>query len=62
MGKIYIFTSPSGKSYVGQTTRDIEERFGERQLNYDSTPISRCARGKQKTSYGFVWSLTPPSL
>ena len=36
MGKIYIFTSPSGKSYVGQTTRDIEERFGEHQ-EIDST-------------------------
>lgn len=37
-------------------------REAGRQLNYDSTPISRCARGKQKTSYGFVWSLTPPLL
>jgi group I intron endonuclease len=25
------------------------------------TPISRCARGRQKTSYGFVWSNTPPN-
>ena len=33
-----------------------------RQLKYDSTPISRCARGKQTTSYGFVWSRNPPSL
>ena len=27
MGYIYILTSPSGKSYIGQTTRSIEERF-----------------------------------
>jgi hypothetical protein len=29
MGFIYILTSPSGKSYIGQTIRSIEERFGE---------------------------------
>ena len=27
MGYIYILTSPSGKSYIGQTTRPIEKRF-----------------------------------
>jgi group I intron endonuclease len=31
MGYIYILTSPSGKSYVGQTTRPIEKRFKEHQ-------------------------------
>ena len=29
MGYIYILTSPSGKSYIGQTIRPIQERFGE---------------------------------
>jgi len=29
MGYIYILTSPSGKSYIGQTVRTIEERFEE---------------------------------
>jgi len=31
MGFIYTLTSPSGKSYVGQTTRTLEERFSEHQ-------------------------------
>ncbi|AGE51349.1 GIY-YIG catalytic domain-containing endonuclease [Paramecium bursaria Chlorella virus CVG-1] len=31
MGFIYILTSPSGKSYIGQTNRPIEERFKEHQ-------------------------------
>ncbi|APC25574.1 GIY-YIG catalytic domain-containing endonuclease [Only Syngen Nebraska virus 5] len=31
MGFIYTLTSPSGKSYVGQTIRPIEERFNEHQ-------------------------------
>jgi group I intron endonuclease len=29
MGFIYRITSPSGKSYIGQTTRDINKRFKE---------------------------------
>ena len=31
MGYVYMLTSPSGKSYIGQTFRTIEERFGEHQ-------------------------------
>jgi group I intron endonuclease len=27
MGHIYMLKSPSGKSYIGQTTRSVEERF-----------------------------------
>ncbi|AGE59473.1 GIY-YIG catalytic domain-containing endonuclease [Acanthocystis turfacea Chlorella virus OR0704.3] len=37
MGFIYRLTSPSGKSYVGQTTRPIEERLKEHQF-----PSSHC--------------------
>jgi group I intron endonuclease len=37
MGFIYTLTSPSGKSYVGQTIRPIEERFDEHQ-----NPSSGC--------------------
>ena len=29
MGIIYCLTSPSGKKYIGQTTRDFEKRFEE---------------------------------
>lgn len=29
MGFIYVLTSPSGKSYIGQTTRPIKKRFNE---------------------------------
>ena len=29
MGYIYIFTSPSGKSYIGQTIRPVEKRIEE---------------------------------
>jgi group I intron endonuclease len=32
MGYIYIITSSSGKSYIGQTTRAIKERFQKHQL------------------------------
>ena len=31
MGYIYILTSPSGRSYIGQTIRPIEKRFQEHQ-------------------------------
>jgi group I intron endonuclease len=31
MGYIYIITSPSGKSYIGQTTRSIQKRFRDHQ-------------------------------
>jgi group I intron endonuclease len=37
MGYIYILTSPSGKSYIGQTTRPIEKRFEQHQQS-----SSRC--------------------
>ena len=46
MGYIYILTSPSGKSYVGQTTRDIEERFGEHQ-----EPTSACRAIRNAIQY-----------
>jgi group I intron endonuclease len=32
MGYIYILTSPSGKSYIGQTSRPIQKRFEEHKL------------------------------
>lgn len=31
MGFIYILTSPSGKTYVGQTMRTLEERLKKHQ-------------------------------
>lgn len=37
MGYIYILTSPSGKSYIGQTIRSIKRRFKEHQ-----TDSSKC--------------------
>ena len=37
MGYIYMLTSPSGKSYIGQTIRDIHKRLEEHQL-----PSSKC--------------------
>ncbi|AGE49562.1 GIY-YIG catalytic domain-containing endonuclease [Acanthocystis turfacea Chlorella virus Can0610SP] len=37
MGFIYMLTSPSGKSYIGQTIRQIEERFKKHQV-----PSSNC--------------------
>lgn len=38
MGYIYILTSPSGKSYIGQTIRSIAKRFNAHRLE-----SSRCA-------------------
>jgi group I intron endonuclease len=39
MGFIYMFTSPSNKRYIGQTTRTIEERFNEHQTKCDCVAI-----------------------
>lgn len=33
MGFLYMLTSPSGKSYIGQTIRPIEERLKEHKKN-----------------------------
>ncbi|APC25684.1 GIY-YIG catalytic domain-containing endonuclease [Only Syngen Nebraska virus 5] len=41
MGFIYTLTSPSGKSYVGQTTRPIEDRFDEHQKPSSCVAIYR---------------------
>ncbi|AGE56639.1 GIY-YIG catalytic domain-containing endonuclease [Acanthocystis turfacea Chlorella virus NE-JV-2] len=49
MGFIYILTSPSGKSYIGQTIRSIEERFKQHQ-NPDSECVA-ISRAIQK--YGW---------
>ena len=37
MGFIYMLTSPSGKSYIGQTIRPIEERLKQHKL-----PSNKC--------------------
>ncbi|AGE49163.1 GIY-YIG catalytic domain-containing endonuclease [Acanthocystis turfacea Chlorella virus Br0604L] len=50
MGFIYRLTSPSGKSYIGQTVRSIEERFKQHQQ-----PDSECvaiSRAIQKYGWG----------
>ncbi|AGE56076.1 GIY-YIG catalytic domain-containing endonuclease [Acanthocystis turfacea Chlorella virus MO0605SPH] len=39
MGFIYMLISPYGKSYIGQTTRPIEERFREHQTKPDCVAI-----------------------
>jgi len=44
MGYIYILTSPSGKSYIGQTTRPIEERFKKHQQYSKCTAIYRAMK------------------
>lgn len=38
-GYIYIYTSPSGKSYIGQTTRSLKQRAGYKGKNYESSRI-----------------------
>jgi len=40
MGYIYMLTSPSGKSYVGQTTRPIEERLKEHRTGKSSDCVA----------------------
>ncbi|AGE49342.1 GIY-YIG catalytic domain-containing endonuclease [Acanthocystis turfacea Chlorella virus Br0604L] len=45
MGFIYFLTSPSGKMYIGQTTREIEQRFKDHQKPSSSCVlISRAIR------------------
>lgn len=41
MGIIYKITSPSGKIYIGQTTRTLEKRFKEHCSGYENTIISK---------------------
>lgn len=41
MGHIYMLTSPSGKSYIGQTTRPIEKRFRQHQQESGCMAIYR---------------------
>lgn len=48
-GYIYKYTSPSGKSYIGQTTRSLAERAGHNGKNYKG--CSLMFRAIQK--YGF---------
>ena len=38
-GYIYKYTSPSGKSYIGQTDRSLAARAGSRGQNYKDCPI-----------------------
>jgi hypothetical protein len=39
MGYIYMLKSPSGKIYIGQTTRSIQERFGKHQYKSNCSAI-----------------------
>ena len=48
-GYIYKYTSPSGKSYIGQTIRSLQERAGHNGKNYLECPIFYQAIKK----YGF---------
>ena len=43
MGFIYLATSPSVKTYVGQTIRNIDERFKEHQKEYSGCPAFAAA-------------------
>ena len=40
MGIIYKLTSPSGKIYIGQTTRTLEARYREHCCGYEKSIIS----------------------
>lgn len=48
-GYIYKYTSPSGKSYIGQTTKSLEERAGKKGQGYKKCPLFHKAIEK----YGF---------
>lgn len=48
-GYIYKYTSPSGKSYIGQTIRSLSERAGSRGQGYNDCPVFHQAILK----YGF---------
>lgn len=50
---VYKYTSPSGKVYIGQTYKSLQERAG---LN-GVTPgaITNCLKGKSKSSGGYIW-------
>jgi len=55
MGFIYILTSPSGKSYVGQTTRPIEERFSEHQKPSRCVAIYRAIKKHGWDNFDKSW-------
>lgn len=38
-GYIYLYKSPSGKCYIGQTIRSLKERAGKNGINYENSKI-----------------------
>ena len=67
IGIIYKYTSPSGKSYIGQTTKlkltmsgQIIEEFGSVKdaaisVGVNETNIAKCCRGECKSIRNFKW-------
>jgi predicted GIY-YIG superfamily endonuclease len=52
---VYMWESPSRKRYVG-VTNNIERRLQENgSAKADVSAITRAAKGKVKTAYGFTW-------
>lgn len=60
MGFIYMLTSPSGKSYIGQTTRFIKERLKEHQCpNSECVAISRAIQKHGWENFEKHWYEVP---
>lgn len=60
MGFIYMLTSPSNKSYIGQTTRTIEERFkGHQKSGNGCVAISRAIQKHGWDNFEKHWYEVP---
>ena len=58
-GFIYKYTSPSGKSYIGQTVRSLKERAKCDGVGYNCCPIFGPFIDTSSEGYNFMSSLFP---
>lgn len=58
MAIVYKYTSPSGKSYIGQTSTNRQNREGkeaEKITGISHSNIVAVCNGRRKTAGGFIW-------
>lgn len=56
IGIIYKYTSPSGKSYIGQIIEEFESvKDAAISVGANETNIAKCCRGECKSIKNFKW-------